>query len=81
MEDNKTEWLYVWDDWGLYHSEEVVRIGEPFAHPDFPEEAMVLVRPAGGGRPFHAQAKNLFPTREEAEEHGRRECPRGAWTW
>ena len=83
MEDNKTEWLYVWDDWGLYHSEEVERIGEPFPHPNFPYEAIALVRPVRpveGGRTFYALAKHLFPTREEADEYGRRECPQGV-TW
>lgn len=71
------KWLYAWLDWGLYGVYEVKVLEEGLTDSEYPNSkfAIVLLEKGSVCRRLKVDVKNLFDTKEKADEYGRENCP------
>lgn len=65
------KYMYVWDDWSLFHVEEVEVINEDF----FSNGKTAVIKRGSGSMPV--PRKYLFDTYEEAYQFGLTNVPKG----
>ena len=71
------KWLYAWHDWGIYAVDEVEVLEEGLIEPKHPNSkfAIVILEKGTIFRRLKVDMKNIFDTKEEADEYGRENCP------